>query len=152
MRMVCDGFTYQEIALKTDRSANTVRTHVHNALGKLGAANGAQAAVVMMRNGWHHHAIAEDLHADVALSEWTRLYVREWERFLRGPVECRGRARDRSSLALLGLGWRARWRETDRLPERLARILGLSYAGMHYRLRIEHAKPGRLHRPRGRCA
>ncbi len=155
MRMVCDGFTYQEIALKLERSENTVRTHVHDALRKLGAVNGAQAAVVMMREGWHHHAIASDLGDDVALSHWTRVYLIEWERFIRGPVECRARARGRSSLALLGMGWRARWRETDRLPERLAHILGLGLGGVYYRLRRDHGaawKPPTRRGPRGACA
>lgn len=52
LRLLCDGLTYKQTAARLGIAASTVRTHAHAAYGRLGVVNSAQAAVVMIRNGW----------------------------------------------------------------------------------------------------
>lgn len=51
LKLVAQGLTNQEIALRLVRSEWTVRTHVRNILGKLHLANRTQAALFALREG-----------------------------------------------------------------------------------------------------
>lgn len=125
MRMLLDGFEVPEVAERLDITENTVYRHVQVARHRLGVRTTVAAGAVMVREGWHTFNRADDLGADVELSPWVIAYLYEFGRFLLGPVACRDQARSRASLALLGLGWRAGRTERDRLPRRLAWVLGL---------------------------
>ena len=52
MTLLCDGLTYKQIARTLGLSANTVSSHVHAILERVGAVNATHAAVVCVRNGW----------------------------------------------------------------------------------------------------
>lgn len=113
MRMACDGFTHKEIAQRVGTAHSTVRTQAHTAMRKLGATNTAQAAVVMMRQGWHHHARREP--DAPPLPPWLRLYLHEFDRHLAGDPK----ARQRMTLALAGHGVKRADPEPDLIPPRL---------------------------------
>ncbi len=51
LKLVAQGLTNHEIALRLVRSEWTVRTHVRNILGKLHLANRTQAALFALREG-----------------------------------------------------------------------------------------------------
>ena len=138
MRMLCDGFEVPEIARRLGVSEKTVYNHAGAARAALGVRTTVAAGAMVVREGWHTQNRADDLGRDAVMSAWSRMYVQEFDRFLRGPVACRDGARTRSALALLGLGKRARWRETDRLPGRLAHVLSLTLPGVYYHLKHEH--------------
>ena len=43
---------YKQIAHELDLSTSTVRTHLHNIYGKLGAVDRAQAVLIATERGW----------------------------------------------------------------------------------------------------
>ncbi len=52
LRGLAAGKVYKEIAAEMGLSASTVRTHLHNVYGKIGAADRAQAVLVARERGW----------------------------------------------------------------------------------------------------
>jgi len=48
MRLVCDGLAAKEIAAHLNVSAHTVKEHLKNASGKLGARNGKHAVALFL--------------------------------------------------------------------------------------------------------
>jgi len=52
LRRLGHGKVYKQIALELDLSPSTVRTHLHNIYGKLGAVDRAQAVLMATERGW----------------------------------------------------------------------------------------------------
>jgi HD-like signal output (HDOD) protein/DNA-binding CsgD family transcriptional regulator len=52
LRRLAEGKVYKQIAIELDLSTSTVRTHLHNIYGKLGAVDRAQAVLVAAERGW----------------------------------------------------------------------------------------------------
>jgi putative nucleotidyltransferase with HDIG domain len=52
VRLLGDGKVYKEIARELELSASTVRTHLHNVYGKLGAVDRAQAVLIASERAW----------------------------------------------------------------------------------------------------
>jgi putative nucleotidyltransferase with HDIG domain len=52
LRRLAEGKVYKQIAADLDLSASTVRSHLHNVYGKLGALDRAQAVLMATDNGW----------------------------------------------------------------------------------------------------
>ena len=47
-----EGMVYKQIASELGLSTSTVRTHLHNVYGKLGAIDRAQAVLIATERGW----------------------------------------------------------------------------------------------------
>jgi putative nucleotidyltransferase with HDIG domain len=52
LRRLGEGKVYKQIALELNLSTSTVRTHLHNTYGKLGAVDRAQAVLLATERGW----------------------------------------------------------------------------------------------------
>jgi putative nucleotidyltransferase with HDIG domain len=52
LRRLAEGKVYKQIALELALSTSTVRTHLHNVYGKLGAVDRAQAVLLASERGW----------------------------------------------------------------------------------------------------
>jgi putative nucleotidyltransferase with HDIG domain len=52
LRRLAEGKVYKQIALELSLSTSTVRTHLHNIYGKLGAVDRAQAVLLATERGW----------------------------------------------------------------------------------------------------
>ena len=52
LRRLAQGMVYKQIALELSLSTSTVRTHLHNIYGKLGAVDRAQAVLHATERGW----------------------------------------------------------------------------------------------------
>ena len=52
LRRLAEGKVYKQIALELSLSTSTVRTHLHNTYGKLGAVDRAQAVLLATQRGW----------------------------------------------------------------------------------------------------
>ncbi len=52
LRRLAEGKVYKQIALELGLSTSTVRTHLHNIYGKLGAVDRAQAVLLATERGW----------------------------------------------------------------------------------------------------
>jgi len=52
LRGLAQGKVYKQIAAELDLSTSTVRTHLHNVYGKLGAMDRAQAVLIATERGW----------------------------------------------------------------------------------------------------
>jgi putative nucleotidyltransferase with HDIG domain len=52
LRRLAEGKVYKQIALEMGLSTSTVRTHLHNTYGKLGAVDRAQAVLLATERGW----------------------------------------------------------------------------------------------------
>ncbi len=52
LRRLAEGKVYKQIAAELDLSASTVRSHLHNVYGKLGALDRAQAVLMATDHGW----------------------------------------------------------------------------------------------------
>jgi putative nucleotidyltransferase with HDIG domain len=52
LRRLAEGKVYKQIALELSLSTSTVRTHLHNVYGKLGAVDRAQAVLIASERGW----------------------------------------------------------------------------------------------------
>jgi putative nucleotidyltransferase with HDIG domain len=52
LRRLAEGKVYKQIALELSLSTSTVRTHLHNTYGKLGAVDRAQAVLLATSRGW----------------------------------------------------------------------------------------------------
>jgi putative nucleotidyltransferase with HDIG domain len=52
LKRLAQGKVYKQIAHELDLSTSTVRTHLHNIYGKLGAVDRAQAVLVATERGW----------------------------------------------------------------------------------------------------
>ncbi|MGH2916171.1 MAG: HDOD domain-containing protein [Solirubrobacteraceae bacterium] len=52
LRRLAKGMVYKQIALELGLSASTIRTHLHNVYGKLGAMDRAQAVLIATERGW----------------------------------------------------------------------------------------------------
>lgn len=52
LRRLAEGKVYKQIAHELDLSTSTVRTHLHNVYGKLGAVDRAQAVLLANERGW----------------------------------------------------------------------------------------------------
>lgn len=52
LRRLAEGKVYKQIALELELSTSTIRTHLHNIYGKLGAADRAQAVLMATERGW----------------------------------------------------------------------------------------------------
>jgi putative nucleotidyltransferase with HDIG domain len=52
LRRLAEGKVYKQIALELTLSTSTVRTHLHNIYGKLGAVDRAQAVLLATERGW----------------------------------------------------------------------------------------------------
>jgi putative nucleotidyltransferase with HDIG domain len=52
LRGLAEGKVYKQIALDLSLSASTVRSHLHNVYGKLGALDRAQAVLMATESGW----------------------------------------------------------------------------------------------------
>jgi len=52
LRRLAEGKVYKQIAQDLDLSASTVRSHLHNVYGKLGALDRAQAVLMATERGW----------------------------------------------------------------------------------------------------
>ena len=51
-RRLAKGMVYKQIASELGLSTSTVRTHLHNVYGKLGAMDRAQAVLIATERGW----------------------------------------------------------------------------------------------------
>ncbi len=52
LKLLSDGKVYKQIAMELGLSTSTVRTHLHNVYGKLGAVDRAQAVLMVRERGW----------------------------------------------------------------------------------------------------
>jgi putative nucleotidyltransferase with HDIG domain len=52
LRRLAEGKVYKQIALELSLSTSTVRTHLHNVYGKLGAVDRAQAVLIASERAW----------------------------------------------------------------------------------------------------
>ena len=52
LRRLAEGKVYKQIAHELALSTSTVRTHLHNIYGKLGAVDRAQAVLIATERGW----------------------------------------------------------------------------------------------------
>jgi putative nucleotidyltransferase with HDIG domain len=52
LKHLSEGKVYKQIALELSLSTSTVRTHLHNIYGKLGAVDRAQAVLIATERGW----------------------------------------------------------------------------------------------------
>jgi len=52
LRHLSDGKVYKQIAGEMDLSVSTIRTHLHNVYGKIGAVDRAQAVLTSRERGW----------------------------------------------------------------------------------------------------
>ena len=52
LRGLAQGKVYKQIAAELGLSTSTVRTHLHNVYGKLGAMDRAQAVLIATKRGW----------------------------------------------------------------------------------------------------
>ncbi|MDP9189382.1 MAG: HDOD domain-containing protein [Actinomycetota bacterium] len=52
LRRLAEGKVYKQIAQELDLSASTVRSHLHNVYGKVGALDRAQAVLMATEQGW----------------------------------------------------------------------------------------------------
>jgi DNA-binding NarL/FixJ family response regulator len=52
LKRLGEGKVYKQIAHELDLSTSTVRTHLHNIYGKLGAVDRAQAVLLATERGW----------------------------------------------------------------------------------------------------
>jgi putative nucleotidyltransferase with HDIG domain len=52
LRRLANGLVYKQIATDLGLSTSTVRTHLHNTYGKLGAVDRAQAVLIATERGW----------------------------------------------------------------------------------------------------
>ena len=52
LRRLAEGKVYKQIAQELELSASTVRSHLHNVYGKLGAVDRAQAVLMATEQGW----------------------------------------------------------------------------------------------------
>ena len=52
LQRLAEGKVYKQIALELNLSASTVRSHLHNVYGKLGAMDRAQAVLIATERGW----------------------------------------------------------------------------------------------------
>jgi DNA-binding CsgD family transcriptional regulator len=52
LRRLAEGKVYKQFAHDLDLSASTVRSHLHNVYGKLGAMHRAQAVLIATDRGW----------------------------------------------------------------------------------------------------
>ncbi|HTR89079.1 MAG TPA: HDOD domain-containing protein [Solirubrobacteraceae bacterium] len=52
LQRLAEGKVYKQIAHELDLSTSTVRTHLHNIYGKLGAVDRAQAVLIATERGW----------------------------------------------------------------------------------------------------
>ncbi len=52
LKRLSEGKVYKQIALELSLSTSTVRTHLHNIYGKLGAVDRAQAVLIATERGW----------------------------------------------------------------------------------------------------
>jgi len=52
LKRLAQGMVYKQIALELRLSVSTVRTHLHNVYGKLGAVDRAQAVLMATERGW----------------------------------------------------------------------------------------------------
>jgi putative nucleotidyltransferase with HDIG domain len=52
LRLLSEGMVYKQIASEMDLSVSTIRTHLHNVYGKIGAVDRAQAVLTARDCGW----------------------------------------------------------------------------------------------------
>jgi len=52
LRQLSEGLVYKQIANEMDLSVSTIRTHLHNVYGKIGAIDRAQAVLTARDCGW----------------------------------------------------------------------------------------------------
>jgi DNA-binding NarL/FixJ family response regulator len=52
LKRLAKGMVYKQIASELELSTSTVRTHLHNVYGKLGAMDRAQAVLIATDRGW----------------------------------------------------------------------------------------------------
>ena len=52
LKRLAEGKVYKQIAAELQLSTSTVRTHLHNIYGKLGAVDRAQAVLIATERGW----------------------------------------------------------------------------------------------------
>ena len=52
LKRLAKGMVYKQIASELGLSTSTVRTHLHNIYGKLGAVDRAQAVLIATERGW----------------------------------------------------------------------------------------------------
>ena len=52
LKRLAQGMVYKQIAHELKLSTSTVRTHLHNVYGKLGAVDRAQAVLIATERGW----------------------------------------------------------------------------------------------------
>ena len=52
LKRLAKGYVYKQIAHELSLSTSTVRTHLHNIYGKLGAVDRAQAVLHATQRGW----------------------------------------------------------------------------------------------------
>jgi DNA-binding NarL/FixJ family response regulator len=52
LKRLAKGMVYKQIAAELGLSTSTVRTHLHNVYGKLGAMDRAQAVLIATERGW----------------------------------------------------------------------------------------------------
>jgi DNA-binding NarL/FixJ family response regulator len=52
LQRLAEGKVYKQIAHELNLSTSTVRTHLHNIYGKLGAVDRAQAVLIASERGW----------------------------------------------------------------------------------------------------
>jgi DNA-binding NarL/FixJ family response regulator len=52
VRRLAKGMVYKQIASDLGLSTSTIRTHLHNIYGKLGARDRAQAVLIATERGW----------------------------------------------------------------------------------------------------
>ena len=58
LKRLAQGMVYKQIALELSLSTSTVRTHLHNIYGKLGAVDRAQAVLHATERGWLYSTLS----------------------------------------------------------------------------------------------
>lgn len=115
VQMLCDGLTYDEIALRRKTAASTVRTICHGAYQRLGVTSSTTAVAAMFRNGWFGWVRPEPTVSATQttpkpagpepfpLTPFMRAYLAEFDKFLSGTGADCMRARRGMSVALVGM-------------------------------------------------
>ena len=68
LKRLAKGMVYKQIASELGLSTSTVRTHLHNVYGKLGAMDRAQAVLIATERGWICHAVRASYYDVTMLS------------------------------------------------------------------------------------
>ncbi len=86
---IAAGHTYKQAARTLGMSVSTLRTHMHSAMGKLGAVDGTSAVLAWLRSEQHVAEVADEMldrHGRLSREGWQWL-VGEVVTELLGPAD-----------------------------------------------------------------